>query len=160
MGNTTMYRTKISTRHIVLAGLIGAAYALATLAFAPISYGPIQFRVAGLFIPLALVNPVYSLGLAVGLGVANLMSPFGWYDFLLMPIALYIATRLGYEFRRWPLVTLTVMAAWSALAIAFFPLYLGGGIPWWPTAAFIFVSLLILYLIGYLLLRETPLWDG
>lgn len=114
---------------------------------------------AGLLIPLCLVNPVYGLGLAVGLALANLASPFGIYDYALMPLALYVATWLGYRFRRYPLVTLPVMAAWSALAIAYFPLYLGGGIPWWPTAAYIFVSLVTLYYFGYFLLRHTPLWQ-
>lgn len=118
-----------------------------------------QFRVAGLLIPLALVHPAYGLGLAVGVGLANLVSPFGWYDFLLMPLAILATSALGYRLRRYPWVVLPVMAALNALAIAYFPLYLGGGIPWWPTAAFIFVSLLVLYLTGYALLRHTPLWE-
>lgn len=155
-----MQRTQtLSVRSIVYAGLIAATYAVATIALAPLSFGPIQFRVAGLLIPLALVSPVYGLGLAVGLALANLASPFGIYDFALMPVALYMATLAGYRFRRYPWLVLPLMAAWSALAIAYFPLYLGGGIPWWPTAAYIFVSLVVLYLIGYFLLRNTPLWE-
>lgn len=150
----------MSTRSIVYAGLTGAAYAVATLALAPVSFGPIQFRAAGMLVPLCLVNPAYGLGLAVGLALANLMSPFGAYDFVLMPVALYIATRFGYRYRRYPWLVLPIMAAWSALAIAYFPLWLGGGIPWWPTAAYIFVSLLVLYLVGYLTLRHTPLWHA
>lgn len=119
-----------------------------------------QFRLAGLLVPLALVNPVYGLGLSIGLGIANLASPFGLYDYALMPVALYIATQIGYKFRAYPYVTLPLMAAWSAFAIAYFPLWLGGGIPWWPTAAYIFVSLLVLYVLGYGVLRHTPLWNG
>lgn len=161
MGSKTMQRTQAATtRTIVYAGLIAAAYAVTTIGLAPISFGPIQFRLAGLLVPLALVNPVYGLGLAVGLGLANLASPFGVYDYGLMPLALFIATQVGYRFRRYPLVILPVMAAWSAAAIAYFPLYLGGGIPWWPTAAFIFASLLVLYIGGYALLRRTPLWTS
>lgn len=118
-----------------------------------------QFRVAGLLIPLALVNPAYGLGLAVGVGLANLFSPFGWYDFLLMPIAILITSRLGYQTRSRPWSALLLMAVLNALAIAFFPLYLGGGIPWWPTAGLIFVSLFVLYAIGYPLLRRSPLWS-
>lgn len=145
-------------RAIVLAGLIAATYAVVTIALSPISFGPIQLRVATLLIPLCLVSPVYGLGLAVGIALANLTSPFGIYDYALMPLVSFITMQIGYKFRRYPLVTLPLMAAWSALAIAYFPLYLGGGIPWWPTAAFIFVSLLVLYLVGYALLRNTPLW--
>src|SRR5690606_34454546 len=146
-GQAMQRQETTSTRTLVYAGLIGAAYAVTTIALAPISFGPIQFRLAGLLVPLALVSPVYGLGLSVGLALANLASPFGIYDYALMPLALYVATQVGYRFRRYPYVTLPLMAAWSALAIAYFPLYLGGAIPWWPTAAYIFVSLLILYII-------------
>lgn len=105
------------------------------------------------------MSPTYGLGLAVGLALANLASPFGIYDYALMPLALYIATQFGYRMRYYPWLALPLMAAWSALAIAYFPLWLGGGIPWWPTAAWIFVSLLVLYLAGYMTLRRTPLWQ-
>lgn len=117
-----------------------------------------QFRLAGLLVPLALVHPAYALGLAVGLALANLASPFGAWDYFAMPLALYAACRLGYSGRRWPWLTLPLMAAWSAAAIAYFPLHLGGGIPFWPTAGLIFVSLLTLYIAGYILLRRSPLW--
>lgn len=59
-----------------------------------------------------------------------------------------------------PWLTLPLMAAWSAAAIAYFPLHLAGGIPFWPTVGLIFVSLLVLYVAGYLLLRRTPLWTS
>lgn len=139
---------------------MGAAYAVATLALAPISFGPVQFRLAGLLVPLALVHPAYAVGLAVGLALANLASPFGAWDYFVMPLALYAACRLGYAGRRYPWLTLPLMAAWSAGAIAYFPLHLGGGIPVWPTAGLIFVSLLVLYVAGYVLLRRTPLCDA
>lgn len=159
MGSQTMQRTQMSTRTIVFAGLIAATYAVVTIALAPISFGPIQLRLATLLIPLCLVSPVYGLGLAIGIGLANLASPFGIYDYALMPLASFIAMQVGYRFRSTPWVTLPLMAVWSAMAIAYFPLYLGGGIPWWPTAAYIFVSLLALYLIGYAVLRKTPLFE-
>lgn len=158
MRSTTMQSTT-TTRHTVFAGLIGAAYAVATLALAPVSFGPIQFRIAGLLVPLALMHPAYALGLAVGLALANLMSPFGAWDYFAMPVALYLACRLGYRMRRAPWLALPVMAAWSAAAIAYFPLHLGGGIPFWPTAGLIFVSLLVLYLVGwYGIWRNSPLY--
>lgn len=107
--------------------------------------------------PLALINPIYGLGLAVGVGLANLFSPFGWYDFALMPLVVFVITQVAYQFRRWPAVTLPVMAAASAAAITYFPLYLGGGIPFWPTVLWVFVSLLSLYLAGwYIVWRNLP----
>lgn len=149
MGSKTMQRTKMSSRSIVFAGLFAAAYAVSTIALAPISFGPVQFRVGGLLMPLALINPAYGLGLAVGVGIANLASPFGWYDYALMPLVTFVITQIGYRFRHWPAVTLTMMAVALATAIAYFPLYMGGGIPVWPTVALVFISLFVLYLTGW-----------
>lgn len=149
----------MSARTIVYAGLVGAAYAVLTIALAPISFGPVQFRIAGLLMPLALINPVYGIGLAIGVGLANLFSPFGWHDFALMPLVVLATSRLAYRLRRWPWLALTIMAVINASAIAFFPLYLGGGIPMWPTMLLVFVSLIVLYLVGYAVLRKTPLME-
>lgn len=141
--------TQTTTRTIVYAGLVGAAYAVSTLALAPVSFGPVQFRVGGLLVPLALLDPAYALGLAVGLALANLMSPFGLWDYFAMPVALYLACRVGWWLRGAPWLALPIMAAISAAAIAALPLHLGGGIPIWPTAGLIFVSLIVLYLAGW-----------
>lgn len=99
--------------------------------------------------PLALINPVYGLGLAVGVGLANLTSPFGWWDYAIMPLVVFVITQVAYQLRRWPWATLPIMAALAAAAIAYFPLYLGGGIPFWPTVVFVFLSLIALYLFGW-----------
>jgi QueT transporter len=159
MGSTPLQQAD-RTRTIVYAGLVASVYAISTIALSPIAFGPIQFRVGGLLMPLALVNPVYGVGLAVGVALANLTSPFGPYDYFVMPLVTLLVTQAAYRLRSTPFVTLPLMAAVMAGAIAYFPLYLGGGIPWWPTILFVFISLLILYVGGYLLWRATPLWDG
>lgn len=153
----TEQRTRVST--LVLAGLIAAAYAVATIALAPISYGPLQFRIAGLLKPLALLSPIMGLGLAVGVALANITSPFGAWDFVAMPLVSYGAALVAYRLRRWPWLAMVVQAAIIAVGVAVFPLYLGGGIPIWPTVAFVFASETALYLLGYALLRHTPLFE-
>lgn len=152
------YTTPYRTRLIVYAGLTAAAYAVATITLAPISYGPLQFRVAGLLKPLALVSPVLGLGLSLGVGLANLTSPFGAWDFVAMPIVSYGAAWLAYQMRRWPWLAMVVQAAIIALGVAVLPLHLGGGIPIWPTVALVFMAECALYCLGYALLRHTPLW--
>lgn len=147
-----------TTRTIVYAGLIAAAYAVVTIALAPISYGPLQFRVGGLLKPLALMSPVMGLGLSVGVGLANLTSPFGAWDFVAMPVVSYVAALIAYRLRHLPWLAMVVQAIVIALGVAVFPLYLGGSIPIWPTVLWVFVSECSLYLIGYFLLRHTPLW--
>lgn len=151
------YTAPSRSRLIVYAALTAAAYAVATIALAPISYGPIQLRVAGLLKPLALLSPVLGLGLAVGVALANLTSPFGAWDFVAMPIVSYLAALTAYALRRLPWLAMVVQAAIIAAGVALFPLYLGGGIPIWPTVAWVFASECALYLVGYALLRHTLL---
>lgn len=132
---------------------------MATIALAPISYGPVQFRVAGLLKPLALLSPVMGLGLALGVALGNLTSPFGAWDFVAMPIVSYVAALTAYRLRQWPWMAMVVQAAMVAAGVAVFPLHMGGGIPVWPTVAFVFGSECALYLLGYALLRKTPLFE-
>lgn len=146
-------------RLIVYASLTAAIYAVVTIALGPISYGPFQLRVAGLLKPLALVSPVIGLGLAVGVALTNLTSPFGAWDFIAMPIVTYGAALLAYRLRRWPWVAMVIQAAMIAVGVAMFPLYLGGAIPMWPTVLWIFTSECGLYLVGYAVLRHTPLME-
>lgn len=151
--------TPNQTRLIVYAGIIAAAYAVITIALGPISYGPIQLRVSGLLKPLALVSPIIGIGLAVGVALANLTSPFGAWDFVAMPIVSLLAATIAYRLRRYPWLAMVVQAAIIALGVAVFPLYLGGGIPIWPTVAWVFASECSLYVFGYILLRNTPLME-
>lgn len=148
-----------TSRLIVYAGLTAAAYAVTTIALGPLSYGPLQLRVAGLLKPLAIVSPVMGLGLAVGAALANLTSPFGAWDFVAMPLVTLLAASIAYRMRRYPWLAMVVQAAVISVGVAVFPLWLGGGIPWWPTVAFVFASETALYLVGYALLRRTPLMD-
>lgn len=151
--------TATKTRLLVYSGLTAAAYAVITIGLAPISYGPVQFRVASLLKPLALVSPVMCLGLSIGVGLANLTSPFGAWDFIAMPIVSLVAALIAYSLRRLPWLAMVVQAAVIAMGVAVFPLYLGGGIPVWPTALFVFVPECALYLAGYAALRKTPLFE-
>jgi hypothetical protein len=151
--------TASSSRLIVYAGLTAAAYAVITIGLAPISYGPVQFRVASLLKPLALVSPVMCLGLSIGVGLANLTSPFGAYDFLIMPVVSLVAALIAYSLRRLPWLAMVMQAALIAAGVAIFPLHMGAGIPIWPTALFVFVPECALYLAGYAALRKTPLME-
>lgn len=147
------------TRVIAYAGLISAAYFLSTVAFAPISYGPIQFRVSELLKPLALVHPMFAIAFAIGNGMANLFSPFGPWDYIAMPIVDCIAALLCYWLRRWPIIAVTMQALVISLGVAVFPLGLGAHFPFLPTFISVLISELILLLVGYVVIRKTPLWS-
>jgi uncharacterized membrane protein len=147
-----MQEQENATRQIVFGGMIAAAYAVLVYALAPFSFGPIQFRVAALLGPAALLNRYYVIGLAVGVGLSNIISPFGWYDWFLMPIASFLINSIGYRMRKYPLLALLIMAILIAIAVAYFPLYLGGGIPFYPTVFFVFVSQAVSYYIGWFII--------
>jgi len=62
----------VNTRQISLSAVIAALYAATVIILAPISFGPIQLRLADCLIPLsALLGPPAVLGVALGALVAN-----------------------------------------------------------------------------------------
>jgi len=83
------------------------------------------------------------------LALANILSPFGWYDWLLMPIVAVGNYWLAYRLKCWPWLALLLLSIISAVAVAWFPLHMGGGIPFWPTVLMIFVSQVIVIYAGW-----------
>ncbi len=64
----------ISTKRLVTLSLVAAIYVVATLAIAPLSYGPVQFRISELLNLLAFINPVYGIAVTLGCFIANLFT--------------------------------------------------------------------------------------
>lgn len=78
-------------RDLVICGIVAAIYAVLVFVVSPISYGPIQFRMAEVLKPLAFWGPPYIWGLTIGLVVANTMSPYaGIWELLFMPIMCFV----------------------------------------------------------------------
>ncbi len=69
-----MDRSRIQTRKLALAAVVGAAYAALTLGLAPISYGAVQFRVSEVFCILPYFFPCTAWGLFAGCAIANIMG--------------------------------------------------------------------------------------
>lgn len=153
--------TKSRARIIAYAGLTTAAYAVITLAIAPLSYGPIQFRVSELLKPLALYNPVFALAFLIGNFLANLFSPFGAWDFAVMPVVDCCAALLCWQLRRWPYLALALQATVISAGVAIFPLGMVLGVPFLPTFGAVLISELILLVVGYVVIwrnRADLLW--
>ena len=72
--------TGLYIRKITSAGGVAALYAALTAAIAPISYGPVQFRIAEVLCILPFFFPSAVPGLFVGCIIANLLSPYGILD--------------------------------------------------------------------------------
>jgi uncharacterized membrane protein len=89
---------KYSTRELSMVAVFAALYAALVVAFSPISFGPLQLRVAGVLRPgiarVRLLAAAYALGVVVG----NVVSPYaGVYELLFMPAASLAAGLIGYE---------------------------------------------------------------
>lgn len=69
---------KQSIRQLTLNSMIAAIYLVVAI-FLP-SYGPLQLRLAEMFAHLPLYDRKYSLGLVLGVALANIRSSFGIYD--------------------------------------------------------------------------------
>ena len=69
-----MNKPRINTRTIALAAVVGAAYAALTMGFAPISYGPVQFRISEVLCILPYFLPCTAWGLFIGCAVSNIIG--------------------------------------------------------------------------------------
>ena len=65
---------KTNTRTVCAAALVGALYAVMTLALSPISYGPIQLRLSEALCIMPFFIPGTAFGLFVGCVLANLVT--------------------------------------------------------------------------------------
>ena len=92
--------SQFSIRDLAIAAVIGALYAALTVAFAPISYGAVQFRIAEAFTLLPVLLPQAIPGLAVGCLVANLIGGYGIWDVIFGTLATLIAAVLTYGLRK------------------------------------------------------------
>ena len=70
-------KKSIDIKFIAESAIIAALYAALTWLFAPISYGPVQFRISEVLVLLVVLNPKYAISLIIGCFVANTTSSLG-----------------------------------------------------------------------------------
>src|SRR5712692_3569588 len=69
-------------------GVVAALYATVTIVLNPLSYGPLQLRVAELLKPLVVWEPHLIPAFVIGNFLSNLTSPFaGPWELIFMPFA-------------------------------------------------------------------------
>ena len=139
----------MQTRTLTRSAAVAAVYVVLTLALAPISFGPLQFRASELLKPLALFDPSMAFAFALGTGISNLWSPFGPWDYIAMPIVDAAAALLCWHLRRHPWFSLAVQAILIAIGVAVFPLGLGGGLPAYLTFPSVAASQLLILFTAY-----------
>lgn len=88
---------EINTKDVTLTAIFAALYAALGIAFAPISFLALQFRVAGVIRPAVAKKPILAVGYCLGVAVTNLFSPFaGFHELVFMPFMSLVAGLAGY----------------------------------------------------------------
>ena len=115
----------VHLRRLTFCAVVAALYAALTIALAPISYGPVQFRISEVLCILPFFVPCSTWGLFIGCLLANILSPVGYLDLILGPIATLgcclCSAALG---RRWngreagrPILSCLMPVIWNGVII-------------------------------------------
>lgn len=117
-------------KNLVFSAIIAAIYAAVTISLAPISYGPIQFRLSEMLVLLAFINRKYIPGLVLGCLLANLYSQLGVMDIVFGTLATYISVELVSRTKNlllaslWPVVVNGVIIGLMLNVLFQLPLFL------------------------------------
>ena len=98
-----MRERSLPVREITLGACIAALYVALTLAFAPISFGPVQLRVSEALCILPFFTPAAIPGLFIGCLIANFLGTAIMLDVIFGSLATLIGAAVGYMLRsnRW-----------------------------------------------------------
>lgn len=119
-------KAKRATRKICASAVLAALYAAITIAAAPLSYGPVQFRLSEALVVLCAFEPFLGVGLTLGCFLANLFSTVTALDMVVGTLATAAAclwtSRLG---RNWliplPNVLVNAVVIGGMLAFVLYP---------------------------------------
>ncbi len=73
----------MNTKDMTKNAIFAAVYCALTVAFGAASYGPFQFRLSVMLIPISFYNRKLVPGAIFGVAIANLFSPLGPIDLLI-----------------------------------------------------------------------------
>lgn len=148
-----------SVRRIGFIAIIAALYAMLTIAIAPLSYGPVQFRVSEALKALVLVQPWAIPGIVVGTFTANLFSPYvGLGELVWMPLTDGLGGLVAWWVgRRWPWLGLALYALTTAGAVALM-LQVVAGLPLLLTAAEVLAGEAVCIPLGWPIARRLREW--
>ena len=90
----------IKTRFMVQAAFLAAIYVALTVAFAPISYGPVQVRISEMLTVLPFFTPAAIPGLFIGAVIANAYGGLGIIDMVVGSSATLVAALLTCKVRK------------------------------------------------------------
>lgn len=138
-------------KHLITAALIAAVYAVITIIFAPISYGPMQVRISEALTVLPYITPVAIPGLFVGCIISNIFGGYGIHDVVFGSLATLVAAYLTYKMPKRILAPLPPVII-NGLVIGWM-LYFLLNVPLFSTIMYVAVGEFIAcYALGYPLL--------
>jgi len=151
----------MTTRRVVLVAIVAALYVVLTVGIAPLSFGPIQFRVSEVLKILVLFDPFLALGIGLGTLLANIISPFvGPWELIWMPLTDMLGGVLAwwsYKALKKLALSGALYAITTALAVAMMLWALGIDL-FWFTLASVGVSELLILVGGIPLMRQAKPW--
>lgn len=154
----------MDVRNIGLTSILASLYTAAVVVLAPISFGPIQLRLADCLIPLSAIFGWPAIaGATLGCFMGNAYFSLGIHDVIFGPIANLIAGAIIFMLRRRPLLACMVGSVPIGLIVGSYlwiyfppPEIFGVDMPvWLAMVVSITVSSLIAVAgLGYVLLRS------
>ena len=145
----------LSTKYLAQVGIIASLYAVITIIFAPISYGPVQVRISEALTVLPFVTPSAILGLFFGCVVANIYGGLGLPDIVggsLLTLLAAIFTYLLSKTKK-PILAPLPPVVVNALGVSLY-LHILFNLPYLLTVIYIALGeFLACYVLGYPLLK-------
>jgi uncharacterized membrane protein len=141
----------IKLNFLVRVAMIAAIYVVLNILFAPISYGPIQVRIAEALVVLPFIDPSAIIGLFLGCILANVYGPLGMIDIIGGSLCTLVAAYLTYKVKNPKLAPLPPVLI-NAFGVSIY-LHLLFDLPYWITVLYIGIGEIIAcYVLGYPLL--------
>jgi uncharacterized membrane protein len=113
------YKSSEKTYFMVFSAAIAAIYTVLTMVFAPISFGPIQFRISEILCILPFFTPAAIPGLFIGCLLSNFLCGAATLDVIFGSIATLIGAIGSYKLRKnqWlvclpPILANTIIIPW------------------------------------------------
>lgn len=146
-------------RRIAFIAIIAALYAMLTVAVAPLSYGPVQFRISEALKALVIVQPWAIPGIIVGTFVANLFSPYvGPWELIWMPLTDGLGGLLAWWIgRHWPVAGMALYALTTAAAVGLM-LHVVAGLPFLLTMGTVLIGEAACIALGWPIARQLRAW--
>lgn len=141
----------IKLNYLVRMAMIAAIYVVLNIIFAPISYGPIQVRIAEALVVLPFIDSSAIIGLFLGCVLANVYGGLGMVDIIGGSLCTLIAAYLTYKVKNPKFAPLPPVLI-NAFGVSIY-LHLLFDLPYWITVLYLGIGEVIAcYILGYPLL--------